>query len=118
MALISVILIKGILKSTSHVNVFYSARENKIFQKDVILAILCITMSILFICLNVPAFVVYYFFKDQIFLNYLFISLHSICYAFNFYLFWAFNSLFRHEFYSMISTRSRRNANIQLEIIN
>ena len=101
MILFSVLLIHSIFKSRSRVLILYSKREINLFKSDVQLSIMWILINLIFIGLNVPFAGVLLFYEDYSDLLFYFtLNLFYLSYAFNFYFFLLFNSMFRQEFIS------------------
>lgn len=125
MATFSMLLIYKIVKSKSRMATFYTARENEIFKKNISLALAAIEINFFIFFSNLPIIIIY---QRRNIVQECFIILFSYVfycvYAFKFYFFLLFISLFRREFFSFIfhkkassnQNSNNNNANNDIEI--
>lgn len=102
MITVSILLVIKITKTNSNVTTFYSKREKLVFKKDVHLSAISIMICLVFICLNLPLIIVFFYipsYSDTLF--YLAWYIFLMCYTINFYLFLLTESSFRKRFFSM-----------------
>ena len=102
----SAVLITAISKSRARVS--DSLRSQKRLKRDIRLAINCFLMNFVFILLNTPVTIAYYFpsffTAKEVFL--LITYTFFLSYGVNFFTTFSFNSLFRGEFYKCLGKKS------------
>ena len=95
------LLICSFYKSNSRMSTFYTAKERKLFKKDVYLSIMTIFYNIIQFSFNLPLHLLYIGYKKNVTILLFSFYVFYLSYAFNFYFFLVSSSLFRSEFILM-----------------
>lgn len=108
MSIFTILIIKTIFESRNRVRTQYTHRQNRTFQRDIKFSITSILLNLIYFVLSLLISVIFFVRRsnDDILVYLLALYLFYMCYACNFYLILASNSLFRNEFL-MIFKRKR-----------
>ncbi len=106
----SILLISKIFNSRTNISTYYTNRERIIYRKDVHLSILAIVSNFLIISLNFPLFFIFFILKNDNNVWFVFaLHIYHLSYAFQFYLLFFANSMFRKTFISVLKRTNETN---------
>jgi hypothetical protein len=98
MLVFTCLLVRVILQSRLKILRLNNQRDRNRLKKDIKFALTNIFLNILFICLDVPFFIIVILKMDYTILH----NFHTITFCMNFYVLFIFNSIFRNEILRML----------------
>ena len=107
MLVFSILLVKVILQVRLRILNINNRRDRNRLKKDIKFAVTNISLNIMFICLDLPFFIIVILKMDTIILN----NFHALTFCMNFYVLFITNSIFRHEILRMFGLKKTRKIN-------